>query len=210
MASRTSLSVLAVMSPIGWFLACVLGVLACMLAFDAPGHKIPWMILGALVIGSMLATIPVVATALAAYDVLGRTSERKGTISWRWVAVTALCCLEALVLPLTLVAAAAEDDTLVVSIPFNLVIVTSAVLLACWPYQRRAAIAICVIHIFGIVIATFSPHTLVDISSWSCTNRYLNSRSSGISGMPSKSCGFVSTSCLIFSVTRPRNLAYSL
>ena len=67
-----------------------------------------------------------------------------------------VCGLETLMLPLTVVAAAEEDDSLAISIPFNLVIVTITVMVDCLPYRKRVSILLCTIHFIGINIATLA------------------------------------------------------
>ena len=91
-------------------------------------------------------------------------NDRSGrVVNRRWTTFAALCGLESLVLPLTVVAASINDDSLVLSIPLNLLIITALVLVACWPYRNQSAIALCTIHLITIVIATFG--VAVDIES---------------------------------------------
>jgi len=171
MNPRTCRVILLVMGSVGWILASVLGTLACLLAADARGHDVPWQILGAMVFGPMLASIPVGITLLAAHGAFGEntSSEKRllaakqnlheqlsGKINWRWVALAGLCGLEMLVLPLSVVAAGVGDFSLILSIPLNTSLVLAILLTACIPYQRRASIALCGIHLIGIAIAAIA------------------------------------------------------
>lgn len=127
------------MAALGWMLACVLGVLTCMLAADARGNDAPWQILGALVLGSMLAVVPVGVTLFAAYRAFGGTPPARVAIGeWRWTVLAVLCGVEFLVLALSVVAAAADDDSLLFSIPFNLAIVIAGLIVGCWPSKETA------------------------------------------------------------------------
>ena len=156
MTPRTRRDTLVVMVPIGWFLACVFGVLASMHTADAVGHGDPGQILGALVLASMMASVPIGFVLYGTYRGFGeklssgplsssklmRDEQPWGGVNWRWPTFAILYGLETLVLPLTLVAAAADGDSLLLFIPFNLVIIAAAVLVGCWPHRKRARIMI--------------------------------------------------------------------
>ena len=59
MTGGTGRGVVVVMGVIGWFHACVFGSLACMFAVESPHHDVAWMILAALVLGTMLSALPI-------------------------------------------------------------------------------------------------------------------------------------------------------
>lgn len=185
MSRSTSRIVLIAMGAMGWVLACVFGVLACLLAFEARGRDVPWQILIAMVLGPMLASVPVGITLLAAYRGFGRHLPAKSVpqtkpvwddksgdgVSWRWIAFAILCGVEAMVFPLTLLAAVADDDTLMLSLPLNMSLVMVILLVGCLPYRRRASIALCTIHLIGISIATMA--AAIEIQSVIVTGWFL-------------------------------------
>lgn len=165
MHPRTALGVLAVLAPTGWLLACVFGVLVCFLSLNAAEHQIAWQILTALVLGSMLSVFPIGLSAFVAVAAFTESKEggapwhfgaNVGTnrVSWRWTTFLALCGLELLVFPLTLVAGAVNDDTFLLSIPFNATLLTLIAVVGCWPHRQKAAVVICAIHILGMLVAT--------------------------------------------------------
>ena len=170
MTRRTGRYLLIGMGAVGWFLASVFGVLVCMLASESQTDNVPWQILGALVLGSMVATIPLGIIAYAAARAFpgilpasrlsasnpNGSGHRKLDARWRWTVFAALCGLESLVLPLSFVAAAADDDTLLLSVPFNVAIIAAAAFVAFSRRRQRALSGLCIVHLIGISGATIA------------------------------------------------------
>ncbi len=164
MSPQTSRMILLGMSSVGWILACIFGALALMLIGDARSHDVPWQILGALVVGPMLAAVPVGFTLFAGYRAFTQLPLAKpaklvecGWLTesdhWRWPALAILGSIELVVLPLSLFAAFADEHSLLISIPLNLALLAAMFVVGCIPYRRRACIAMCGLHLIGIALA---------------------------------------------------------
>jgi hypothetical protein len=163
-----SLGLFIGMAALGWVVACVLAVFSLLLMMEGRHHDLPWQFLASLVAGMILASLPLSLTLLAAHWAFRQQSASgpsippkprsekptEETIHWRWVILAILAGVEFFALPLSFLAAAADDDSLALSIPLNVIVIGAAVLVALAPSIRHASIVLLVLHLLGIVATT--------------------------------------------------------
>jgi hypothetical protein len=181
--------VLVVMGVVGWITAGVLGTLCGLMS---SGGFFAWNLLVALAVGLIWAAVPVLILVFVALRAFGglpspdksslpaaeehRTDELPVALGHshrvgnsvapfrvRVVALAVLGAVEMLALPLSIVAAMHDDDSLLLSVPFQGILIVAGVLAVFAPSWQRVSRALCGIHLIGLAIAMVA--AAIDIES---------------------------------------------